>query len=121
MRNYIVDSYAWVKYFQGDEKYRKLMEENLLKTPSIVLAEIARSFLRKGLRKEDIKRHIDYICERSLVLILNMENAAAAGEIAEKEGLYLIDAIVYCYATEQEKLLTGDRHFKGKRNVEFLG
>ena len=44
----VYDSYAWIEYFRGSEKGLKVKE--LLRhkgyTPSIVLAEIARKYLR---------------------------------------------------------------------------
>ncbi|MEM2180081.1 MAG: PIN domain-containing protein [Nitrososphaeria archaeon] len=47
MKNYIVDTYAWISYFEGNEKFRTLIEESELQTPSIVIAEISRILKRK--------------------------------------------------------------------------
>ena len=39
----------------------------------------------------------------------------------EKPHFSLPDAIILCSAvTEKAKILTGDKHFKGLREVEFL-
>ncbi|MEM2154808.1 MAG: hypothetical protein QXY76_07835, partial [Nitrososphaeria archaeon] len=53
-------------------------------------------------------------------LNLDGEQAVKAGEIAEKEGLYLIDGIIYSYADDKTHLLTGDKHFKGKQYAYLI-
>ncbi|HIE32764.1 MAG TPA: type II toxin-antitoxin system VapC family toxin [Thermodesulfobacteriaceae bacterium] len=50
----VVDSYAWIEYFSGS-KAGELVKEYLISassayTPSIVLAEIARKYMREGNR-----------------------------------------------------------------------
>ncbi|MEM3502742.1 MAG: PIN domain-containing protein [Nitrososphaeria archaeon] len=120
MKNYIVDTYAWISYFEGNEKFRTLIEESELQTPSIVIAEISRILKRKKVPNEKRKKILDFIKERSLILSLDGEQAVKAGEIAEKEGLYLIDGIIYSYADDNTHLLTGDKHFKGKQLVKLI-
>jgi hypothetical protein len=51
---------------------------------------------------------------------LDTDHAIKSGEIAEREGLYLIDAIIYSYVDEDKDLLTGDEHFRGKPSVKLL-
>lgn len=120
MKSYIVDTYAWLSYFEGREGSKDALEENELYTPSIVLAEISRMFARKKVPRDESHGALGFITERSLVLSLNETNAAEAGELAEREGLHLIDGIIYSYAKEGKRLLTGDRHFKGKPHVDLL-
>lgn len=120
MKSYIVDTYAWISYFEGDERFRGEIEENELYTPSVVLAEISRITARKKVPEEKRLRVLGFIKTRSLILNLDEEQAIQAGETAEREGLYLIDGIIYSYVTEHAYLLTGDRHFKGKPFVKFV-
>ncbi len=120
MKNYIVDTYAWISYFEGKKEFKEAIEENLLVTPSIVLAEISRILKRKNVPKEKSTRILEFIKERSLILSLDETNAVEAGETTEKEGLYLIDGIVYSYVNEHTHLLTGDKHFKNKPFVDFI-
>ena len=48
----VIDSYAWIEHISGTEKGRKIKElmdnSEPIYTPGIVLAEIARKFLREG-------------------------------------------------------------------------
>ena len=51
----VLDSYAWVEYFIGSDSGRVVKEcldgEEAF-TPSIVLAEVARKYLREGVGEE---------------------------------------------------------------------
>ena len=120
MKSYIVDTYAWISYFEGKREFREAIEENELYTPSIVLAEVSRILKRKKVPKEKSTKILEFIKERSLILSLDETNAVEAGEIAEKEGLYLIDGIVYSYVDDHTHLLTGDKHFKNKPFVNLI-
>jgi len=120
MKTYIVDTYAWVAYFEGKEKFKTAIEENELYTPSIVLAEISRILAKKKVPREKSEKILGFIKKRSLILSLDEANAVEGGKIAEKEDLYLIDGIIYSYVNENMQLLTGDKHFKNKLYVDFI-
>ncbi|MBC7090552.1 MAG: PIN domain-containing protein [Nitrososphaeria archaeon] len=120
MKSYIVDTYAWISYFEGKTEFKTLIEESELYTPSIVYAEISRILKRKKVPETKRRKILDYIKERSLTLNLDEEQAIKAGEIAEKEELHLIDAIIYSYTDNKTHLLTGNKHFKGKQNIELI-
>jgi predicted nucleic acid-binding protein len=120
MKTYIVDTYAWVSYFEGKKKFKEEIENNELYTPSIVLAEISRILKKKGVPKEKGTKILAFIKEHSLILSLDEANAVEAGETAEKEGLYLIDGIIYSYVDERAHLLTGDKHFRNKLFVNLI-
>jgi len=120
MKSYIVDAHAWIAYLEGREKFKEVIEENELYTPSIVLAEISRILKRKRVPEDKRTKILEFIKERSLILSLDENNAVEAGETAEKEGLYLIDGIIYSYADEHTHLLTGDKHFRDKSFVDLI-
>ena len=120
MRSYIVDTYAWISYFEGRKEFKDAIEENELYTPSIVLAEVSRILTRKKVPREKGVEILSFIKERSLILSLDATNAVEAGETAEREGLHLIDGIIYSYVDENTRLLTGDEHFKDKPFVDFI-
>jgi predicted nucleic acid-binding protein len=120
MKTYIVDTYTWISYFEGINEFKSLIEENELYTPSIVLAEISRILSRKKVPKEKGSKILSFIKKRSLTLSLDETNAVEAGKIAEVEGLYLIDAIIYSYVNENMRLLTGDKHFRNKPYADFI-
>jgi len=117
---YIVDTYAWISYFEGKKAFKEAIEDNNLETPSIILAEITRIFRRKKLPSVKYSKTLNYIKRRSLILPLDTDHAIKSGEIADTEGLYLIDAIIYSYVNEDKELLTGDEHFRNKPYVKLL-
>ncbi len=120
MKSYIVDTNAWISYFEGKKEFKETIEENELYTPSIVLAEVSRVLTRKQVPKSEGTRILKFMKQRSLILSLDETNAIEAGETAEKEGLYLIDGIVYSYVDENTHLLTGDKHFENKPFVDLI-
>lgn len=120
MKSYIVDTYAWISYFEGRKEFQEAIEENELYTPSIVLAEVSRILTRRKLPKEKATQTLEFIKQRSLVLSLDESNAAKAGETADREGLHLIDGIIYSYVDGDTRLLTGDKHFKDKPYADLM-
>lgn len=120
MKSYIVDTYAWISYFEGKEEFKEAIERNELYTPSIVLAEVSRILGKKKVPRKKSIRVLESIKERSLILSLDETNAVEAGQTAEKEGLYLTDGIIYSHVDEHAHLLTGDKHFKDKPYVDLI-
>lgn len=100
MKSYIVDTYAWISYFEGKEEFKDAIEKNELYTPSVVLAEVSRKLTRKKVPQRRREKILGFIKERSLVLSLDETNAVQAGEVAERERLHLIDGIIYSYVDE---------------------
>ncbi len=117
----IVDSWAWSELISGNKKVAQALGGYILKTPSLVLAEIYRSLIRKGLTEGGASKIVDGIMNRSVVLDLDSAHALAAGRLAAKESMHLSDAVIYSFADDTAPLLTGDPDFKGKKNVVFIG
>ena len=119
----VFDSYAWIEYFAGSEKGKVVNEiiesnEEIL-TPSICVAEIKRKYLRE---KKEHESRIKFIVNRSKIIKIDFNISSIAAELSNENGLYLIDAIVYaCAISVKTDLLTGDQHFKGLKNIRFLG
>jgi predicted nucleic acid-binding protein len=60
----VYDTYAWVEYFLGTDKglrVRTLLKEEGGYTPSIVLAEISRKYLREGVNPETVRKRLLFI------------------------------------------------------------
>ena len=122
----VIDSYAWIELFSGTEKGRKVKDilENSeeIYTPDIVLAEIARKFLRAG-EENVINSRLQLITTASNITVIDVKLALEAAkcylelmENARKLKLNtpsLFDAIILatCRLTES-KIVTGDEHFK---------
>ena len=123
----VIDTYAWVELLLGSEKGKKVMEilENAeeVYTPSIVLAETAKKFLREGNDESTVAEWLDIINAASNITqidpALSLEAAKCQLELSEKAKNFkqntpsLFDAIVLATARiNQCKVLTGDEHFK---------
>jgi len=130
----VYDTYAWVEYFRGSEKgenVRKYLEKGGY-TPSIVLAEIARKYLREGFPFEEVGKRLELIEAKTLITDIDVEIALESGrsflelqEYAKKEGLRkpsLADALIYSTAKIlKDNLITGDRLFKKLLSVIYIG
>lgn len=116
------DSYAWVEYFSGSAKGSKVKElvdgSEQIFSPALSLAEIKSKYLRD---KKPFEDRMEFIMFRSSVVNMTAEIALLAADLMQREALHLADAAIYATALHTgTKLLTGDRHLKGKENVIFL-
>ncbi len=125
---YLVDSYAWIEYFDGSKKGRFLKkaiddEKNELFTLGCCLAEIKLWTLQKNY---DFLKHYPVIRANSTIV-----EASTADWIKAAEQKYekakkiphfgLIDALLLVKQKELNcKIITGDQHFKGQKDIEFL-
>ncbi len=117
----VMDTHAWVDYFNASEKGVKIKEileseENEIFTSIISIAETCSKF-----RREDRNPELAYdnILALSKIYFINPELAKEAGilhaEIRKKiKDFGLADAFVLLTARKLgAKILTGDPHFKG--------
>ena len=123
----VIDSYAWIELFSGTEKGRKVKDiiENSeeIYTPDIVLAEIARKYLRESEEKMIINSRLESITAASNITAVDAKLAFEAAkcyleliENARKLKLNtpsLFDAIILATCRSLEsKVVTGDEHFR---------
>ena len=120
MRILTVDTWAWVEYFKGNQALKTYIEENSLITPSIVLGEFTRTLLQKGNSQRETQKCASFIKTKSTIRPLDETNAEKSGVTAFDEKLPFADGVIYSYASAEAPLLTGDPHFKNKKNVEFI-
>jgi len=73
----VYDTYAWIEYLRGTEKGKKVRA--LLKygryTPSIVLAEIVRKYLRKGILINEVGKRLIFIETKTKVVYIDSDLA----------------------------------------------
>jgi len=131
----VLDSYAWIEYFLGSEAgkvVRRYLGAEEAATPSIVLAEVARKYLRERMEEKDVLRRLIFISASSAVAEIdtNLSLAAAKAylellEKADREKLgrpSLADGIILATGRAMEaRILTGDEHFKGLGEVIYIG
>jgi predicted nucleic acid-binding protein len=124
---FAIDSYAWIEHFSGTEKGRKIKElmdnSDEVYTPDVVLAEIARKYLREGQKEATINSRLDVITSASTIIAIDsqlaFEAATAYLELkknAKKHQLNTpgpFDAIILATCRLlKAKIVTGDEHFK---------
>lgn len=128
MTDYAVDTFAWIEYFAGTPigaRTRAVFEDsgNRLLTPAPMLAEIRSKFIREGLDPEPPTLAIESLSE---VIPLDRALARVAGEEHARrrktsKDFGMMDAFLLVTArSRRATILTGDPHFRGLAEVEFL-
>ncbi len=123
----VIDAYAWIELLIGSERGVKVKEliENSEEayTPSTVLAETARKFLREGTDEKTINTWLEIITNASVITQIDSTTAIEAAKchlelskkakVSKQNTPSLFDAIVHATARiNQCKIVTGDEHFK---------
>ena len=123
----VIDTYAWIELLIGSERGNKVKElmENAeeVYTPSTVLAETARKFLREGTDEKTIGTWLEIITTASVITQIDSATALEAAKcqlelsqqakISKQNTPSLFDAIVYATAKiNQGRIITGDIHFR---------
>jgi predicted nucleic acid-binding protein len=123
----VIDTYAWIELLIGSEKGNKVKElmENAeeVYTPSTVLAETARKFLREGTDEKTINTWLEIITTASVITQIDSATALEAAKCqielsqqaksSKQNTPSLFDAIVYATAKiNQGRIITGDEHFR---------
>lgn len=137
MGKIVIDSYAWIEHFRHAAAGQSTVETraesgNDLFTPSVVLAEIARKFHRDQIAAVVGMRRLEQIAIMSSVVELDRHIAWAAAEVdSELRGWAkhhrldapgLFDAIILGTARKLgARLLTGDPHFQGMPETDWMG
>ncbi len=126
---YIIDTYAWVEYFLASEKGRtakKILENprNTLITLENCIAELHEWCLKHDI---DFEKLFRIVRGSSTIEAININDWIRAAKIKfdqrkKTKGFGLMDALILAKQSELKcKIITGDKHFKKLRNVEFLG
>ena len=122
----LIDSWAWVEFFRGSKKGEEIkayvMDENQdIIISSINLAEIYRLALDRFDEQTAEKRRRAMI-SRCYLIPVDEEIAIKGAKFRHERDWGLGDALIYATAIREEaKVLTGDPHFKGLKDVIFLG
>jgi predicted nucleic acid-binding protein len=132
----VIDTYAWIEIFIGSkngEKAKEILQKaEETYTPDVVIAEIARKYLREGIKEQTILERLTTIEETSEIIPIDkniaFESAKCYLELMEKaktrkfKAPSLFDAIVLATArTLGAKLVTGDEHFEEINETLWIG
>lgn len=123
----VIDAYIWIEIFIGSDCGKKAMEiiqkADEIYTPDIVIAEIARKYLREGVKEDIIIERLTTIEKSSEIVSIDkniaIESAKCYLELVERakarhlKSPSLFDAIILATARILgAKIITGDEHFK---------
>jgi predicted nucleic acid-binding protein len=122
----LIDSWAWVEFFRGSKKGEEIkayvMDENQeIIISSINLAEIYRLALDR-FDEETAEKRRRAMISRCYLIPVDKDIAIEGAKFRHERDWGLGDALIYATAIrEGAKVLTGDPHFKGLKDVIFLG
>ena len=119
----VIDTSAWIEYFDGSEIGRTIQEKIKLEqnciVPTLVQFELIKWMRRE--RGETIADSILAFTQTCIVQPLDTQIAMAAAELASLHKLSTADAIIYASARlTNADLLTCDAHFDGLPGVQFI-
>ena len=117
---YVVDTSAWVEFFEGNGEFQLLMTDVRLKTPLLVLGELIRVLSREGWFEAEIAAAIEKVKANSTITHLDENQVINAGNLSMKKKFSFIDALHYVFASESELFLTTDSGFKEVKNVKYV-
>jgi predicted nucleic acid-binding protein len=132
----VIDTYAWIEVFIGSEcgeKAKEIIQKSEeAYTPDVVIAEVARKYLKEGVKEQTILERLATIEETSEITPVDkniaLESAKCYLELVERakerklKAPSLFDAILLATArTLGAKLVTGDEHFKGIDETIWIG
>ena len=122
---YVVDAYAWIEYLIGSELGTKVKtilddESNEVFTCAVTVAEVVSKTIREGRNAETA---YNILTGNSVIVDVDSEISRDAGTLhadvrKTKKDFGLSDAYVLAVSKITEtKILTGDPHFEGIKNV----
>lgn len=132
----IVDSYAWVEFLlagpRGADVRRYFEEANDLISPDIVLVEVARRLARDDTDLTRVAGHLRAMTALSTILDIDCDVAlesigaglALRSHVRRRklEPPSFADTIILAFARHLgARILTGDRHFEGLPETEWVG
>jgi predicted nucleic acid-binding protein len=118
----VLDSSGWLEYFidgPDAERFAPIVEDvDTLLVPALCIHEVTRRLLSLGLEAQ--AQTARSLMERSRVIELDAERAAAAAMLGLRRKLPMADAIIYAAAREFDATLwPQDEDFEGLPGVEY--
>jgi len=124
--SYLIDSSAWVEYFGGTSRGRKIsdiIENKVIATSIISIAELADKAERE---QQSLERILQFIQSRAAILPLTVGLAIHAARLKKRfrqqnPKFGLIDGIHLATAVEHQIILvTADHDFQGAENIILI-
>ena len=128
MTKFVLDTWAWIEYFEGSDKGKRVQQiidkqGNIIVTNWINLAELISLMKRKKMNYKDA---VEIITSNSDIFFGDVEFSVSVGlRHAEiKSGIKDLGLVDACVLATAEKIganiVTRDPHFKGMKNVVMI-
>ncbi len=119
---FFADTFAIIEYLKDNPNYVPYFEKHEIITSKLNLMELYHSSLKET-SEELAERHYNSFLSRTIELTDNHYKSAAKMRLKHREdNLSYVDCAGYSIAQENNiKFLTGDKEFKGMKNVEWIG
>lgn len=123
---YVIDTSAWIAYFDGGEKAKALshiIETETIVTSLLAITELADKFSREN---RSFTTHFNFVRSRSTLLSINIDICLNAAKLKQKIRITrlkfgLVDALQLATAQdEQAQFVTADNDFRGVDNVMMI-
>ncbi len=121
---YIIDSSAWIEYFNGRiNEIKEIIEKETIATSIIAIAELADKFERED---REFSKYLKFIQSRAAILPLTLDIVFKAAKIKKEfrgknPKFGLADALhLSTTLKENSILLTTDKDFSGSDNVLII-
>jgi len=118
-----LDSSAWLSYFYAENLSIKALIEShdFLLTSVLSIFEIQLKMLKDNKQPVKIKKSLEFIKKRGLILSLNEEIAGEAVEVSLKHKLSAMDSLIYTSALKNQAIfITLDNDFRGLKNIVVM-
>jgi predicted nucleic acid-binding protein len=127
MNKYVIDSSAWIEYFMGTDKGRKvqeyIIEDNLIYITGLIVAEVTLKFMKENISTEHVELSLTSIAQ---LIMFDFQLGIATAEIylqqRKKNNKFgLSDAHIAAAAKHYDaKIITFDTDFTGITNAIIL-
>ena len=119
----LLDSSLWLAHLvEAHPESSRLIETDILLFSSILtLFDVRKKLTKAGYSQEKIDLSIDFIKKRSMIIPLDEEIITRAVDVAIKNNLGMVDAIIYSSALQvHAQLVTADNDFRKLPYVEII-
>jgi len=128
MNKFVIDTYAWIEYFNGTklgEKVKVIIEnsENIIYTNIITIAELSSTYTRNLV---NFSKEKEVILNLSKIFNIDFKFAEEAGILhaeTKKKNKHIGMADIFILLTAKKvsgKVVTGDEDFRGMKEVLML-
>ena len=114
----LIDSSLWLAYFFNGNGKEIIESDQILLLSAMSLFEIERKLHKEKVPLAQVRKSMDFIKSKSLVIHVTADIAEKAVLISLKHNLAAIDSIIYATALNQLAILiTLDNDFRGLQYV----